>query len=543
MSRAVRTVTPRRRENGVGLPADADYSLGCEPVYEPGVGARPGRVTHCCLEHAGQTFGSLTDAPGQPSRWKICGLGWRTSEVRMQPEEIPDDDHELVIERVCAIDVAKASGKVCVRTPHPNRPDRRTSRVWDVSATSRAVTELAEHLIGEGIERVTVESTSDYWRIWFYVLEAAGLDVQLVNAREVKNVPGRPKTDKLDAVWLAKLTEKGLLRPSFVPPVEVRQLRDYTRLRVDLTRERTRYWQRMEKLLEDALIKVSSVVSRLDSMSTRDMIEALIAGERDPGRLADLARGKMKAKRSELIAALDGRFDDHHRELARMLLDQIDTLTAQIATLTSRIEQLLAAMPDTRSRGDGGTGGDPDRPSTGHGVEPETAARFTDATLLTPVERLDEITGIGELNAQVVLAEVGLDMTRFPTPAHLVSWAKLCPRTIQSGPVTRGGKTGRGNPYLKGALGEAAAAAARTDTFLGERYRRIVKRRRKLKALVAVARAILVVIWHLLANPEARFRDLGPDYHTQRIHTERQLRNHIAQLTAMGYRVTLEPAA
>ena len=164
MSRAVRTVTPRRRENGVGLPADADYSVGCEPVYEPGVGARPGRVTHCCLEHAGQTFGSLTDAPGQPSRWKICGLGWRTSEVRMQPEEIPDDDHELVIERVCAIDVAKASGKVCVRTPHPNRPDRRTSRVWDVSATSRAVTELAEHLIGEGIERVTVESTSDYVR-------------------------------------------------------------------------------------------------------------------------------------------------------------------------------------------------------------------------------------------------------------------------------------------------------------------------------------------------------------------------------------------
>src|SRR6476659_8277006 len=381
------------------------------------------------------------------------------------------------------------------------------------------------------------------WRIWYYLLEAAGLDVQLVNARDVKNVPGRPKTDKLDAVWLAKLTEKGLLRPSFVPPAEIRQLRDYTRLRVDLTRERTRYWQRLEKLLEDALIKISAVASTLDTLSTRDMIEALIAGERDPGRLADLARGKMKAKRSELIAALDGRFDDHHRELARMLLDQIDTLTAQIAALTSRIEQLLAAMPDTRSRGDGGTGGDPDRPSTGHGVEPETAARFTDATLLTPVERLDEITGIGELNAQVVLAEVGLDMTRFPTPAHLVSWAKLCPRTIQSGPVTRGGKTGRGNPYLKGALGEAAAAAARTDTFLGERYRRIVKRRGKLKALVAVARAILVVIWHLLANPEARFRDLGPDYHTQRIHTERKLRNHIAQLTAMGYRVTLEPAA
>ena len=364
------------------------------------------------------------------------------------------------------------------------------------------------------MEKVTVESTSDYWRIWYYLLEAAGLGAagQRPGCEECA---GRPKTDKLDAVWLAKLTEKGLLRPSFVPPAEIRRLRDYTRLREDLTHERTRYWQRLEKLLEDALIKISAVASTLDTLSTRDMIEALIAGERDPGRLADLARGKMKAKRSELIAALDGRFDDHHAELARMLLDQIDTLTAQIATLTSRIEQLLAAMPDTRSRGDGGTGGDPDRPSTGHGVEPETAARFTDATLLTPVERLDEITGIGEHNAQVVLAEIGLDMTRFPTPAHLVSWAKLCPRTIQSGPVTRSGKTGRGNPYLKGALGEAAAAAAKTDTFLGERYRRIVKRRGKLKALVAVARAILVIIWHLLANPEARFRDLGPDYHAR----------------------------
>ena len=201
-------------------------------------------------------------------------------------------------------------------------------------------------------------------------------------------------------------------------------------------------------------------------------------------------------------------------------------------------------MPDTRSRGDGGTGGDPDRPSTGHGVEPETAARFTDATLLTPVERLDEITGIGELNAQVILAEIGLDMTRFPTPAHLVSWAKLCPRTIQSGPVTRGGKTGKGNPYLKGALGEAAAAAAKTDTFLGERYRRIVKRRGKLKALVAVARSILVVIWHLLARPrQPASATSDPTTTPSRIDTERKLRNHIAQLTAMGYRVTLEPAA
>jgi transposase len=381
-------------------------------------------------------------------------------------------------------------------------------------------------LAERGIEKVTIESTSDYWRIWYYLLEAAGLDVQLVNARDVKNVPGRPKTDKLDAVWLAKLTEKGLLRPSFVPPAPIRQLRDYTRLRVDLTRERSRYWQRLEKLLEDALIKLSSVASTLDTLSARDMIEALIAGERDPRRLADLARARMKTKRPALIKALDGRFDDHHAELARMLLDQIDTLTAQIATLTARIDDLLVAAEPGEDDG----GGNP----TG-----ETMATGG----LSTVERLTEIPGIGSTGAQIILAEIGLDMTQFPTAAHLVSWAKLCPRTIQSGPVTRGGKTGKGNPYLKGALGEAAAAAAKTDTFLGQRYRRIVKRRGKLKALVAVARSILVVVWQLLSNPTARFHDLGADYHATRINIERRTRNHIAQLAALGYRVTLEPAA
>ncbi len=440
------------------------------------------------------------------------------------PQEIPDAEHELVIEHVCAIDVAKAFGKVCVRTP---RERRRVSKVWDVEATSGAVTELAAQLINLGIEKVTIESTSDYWRIWYYLLEAAGLDVQLVNARDVKNVPGRPKTDKLDAVWLAKLTEKGLLRPSFVPPQPIRQLRDYTRLRVDLTRDRSRYWQRLEKLLEDALIKLSSVASTLDTLSARDMIEALISGERDPRRLADLARARMKTKRTELIKALDGRFDEHHAELARMLLDQIDTLTAQIRTLTTRIDDLLAAAEPAENDGPG---------------NPSVYAKPADSGL-SAVERLEEIPGIGRSGAQIILAEIGLDMTQFPTPAHLVSWAKLCPRTVQSGPVTRGGKTGKGNPYLKGALGEAAAAAAKTDTFLGERYRRIVKRRGKLKALVAVARSILVIIWQLLSDPAARFFDLGSDYHASRISIERRLRNHIAQLSAMGFRVTVEPAA
>jgi transposase len=450
--------------------------------------------------------------------------------VQPEVEEIPDAEHELLVARVAAIDVAKASGKVCVRLP--GRAGRRVSRVWDVAATSGPVAELAEHLVEQGIEKVTVESTSDYWRIWYYLLEAAGLSVQLVNARDVKNVPGRAKTDKLDSVWLAKLTEKGLLRPSFVPPAPIRRLRDYTRLRTDLTHDRSRQVQRLEKLLEDALIKLSAVATDITGVSGRAMIEALIAGQRDPKVLAKLARGRMKTKHSALVAALDGRFDDHHGELARMLLDQIDALTTQIDALSARIDELLAAMPDAQ----------PVDPHSGGPLPGPSIDTAPDAAL-GAVERLDEIPGIGPNTAQVILAEIGLDMSRFPTAAHLVSWAKLCPRTIQSGPVTRGGKTGKGNPYLKGALGDAAAAAAKTNTFLGERYRRIVKRRGKLKALVAVARSILVIVWQLLSDPTARFHDLGPDYHNRRINLERRMRNHIAQLTAMGYRVTLEPAA
>lgn len=450
--------------------------------------------------------------------------------MKREPEEIEDEEHEQILERVCAIDVAKASGKVCTRVPHESRPGRRRTRVWDVDATTNAILELGEHLAAEQIEKVTLESTSDYWRIWFYLLEAAGLQVQLVNARDVKNAPGRPKTDKLDSVWQAKLTERGMLRPSFVPPAEIRRLRDYTRLRTDLTRERTRYWQRLEKLLEDSLIKVSAVASSLDTMSVRDMLEALIAGERDPKVLAGLARGRMKAKHGALVEALTGRFDDHHAELARMLLDQIDALNAQIGKLTSRIEELIAAIPAAQGvDADGSTG-----PGAGTGP---------DAARPDAITRLDEIPGISVHGAQIILAEIGLDMTRFPTAGHLVSWARLCPRTIQSGARSSAGKTGKGNPYLKGVLGEIAAAAAKTDTFLGERYRRIVKRRGKLKALVAVARTILVIIWHLLSSTAARYHDLGVGYYDERTSKQKKVRNHIRQLEALGYAVTLAPAA
>jgi transposase len=447
-----------------------------------------------------------------------------------EPQEIPAEEHEQILERVAAVDVAKASGMVCVRVPHRDRARKRRTLVWEVPATTNAVLELAGHLVGERIEKVTMEATSEYWRIWFYLLEAAGLDVQLVRAHDVKQAPGRPKTDKLDAVWLAKLTERGMLRPSFVPPAEIRQLRDYTRLRADLTRERARYYCRLEKLLEDALIKISAVVSKLDTLSARDMVEALIAGERDPKVLAGLARGRMRVKQAALVEALTGRFDDHHAELARMLLDQIDALTAQIGRLTTRIEQLIAAIPAAQGVDVDGTTG----PDAGLGEG---------APVLPAIDRLDEITGIGREGAQVIIAEIGLDMSRFPTPGHLVSWAKLSPRTIQSGARSRAGRTGKGNPYLKGMLGEAAAAASKTDTFLGERFRRIVKRRGKLKALVAIARSILVICWHLLNETATRYRDLGADYYASRIDKDRKARNHIRQLQTLGYTVTLEPAA
>lgn len=445
-------------------------------------------------------------------------------------EEIDSDEDERPLERVAAVDVAKASGMVCVRVPHRSVAGRRVTKVWEVSSTTRAIMELADQLAEEGVERVVVESTSDYWRPFVYLFQARGLTTWLVNARDVKQVQGRPKTDKLDAVWLAKLNERGMLRPSFVPPAEIRQLRDYTRLRVDLIHERTRHKQRMEKLLEDALIKLSTVASDIFGVSGRAMMEALIAGERDPKVLAEMAKGRMRIKQAALVEAFHGRFDDHHAELARMLLDQIDGLEEQINKLTARIDHLIDQLPAAHRPGEESS------PSGGGSGEEATE----DVSVLAV---LDEVTGIGVRGAQVLVAEIGLDMTQFPTAGHLVSWAKQAPGTKQSGPITRSGKTGKGNPYLKGVLGEMAAAAAKTDTFLGARYRRLVKRCGKQKALVAVARSILVIVWHLLADPTARFHDLGADYYDTRVDHDRKTRQLVRQLQALGHQVALNPAA
>jgi len=447
-----------------------------------------------------------------------------------QPREVHDEEHERVWERVAAVDVAKGSGVVATRVPDEDRPGRRRTHVHTVPARAGAIIELGDYLRGLQVQVVTLESTSDYWRIWFVLLEAAGLKVQLVNARTVKNVPGRAKTDKNDAVWLAKLTERGMLRPSFVPPPEIRRLRELTRLRADLVHDRTRHWARMEKLLERALIKISDVMSELNCVSGRAMIEALIAGQRSPRALAGLARASLRKKQAELIEALTGRFEDHHGEQAQILLDLIDALTARIETLNTRIGELISQIPAAWGiDADGATGPDA---GTGPG-----------ARVLPAIMRLDEIAGCGVAAAQAVIAEIGLDMTVFGAPARLVSWAKRCPQTRQSGSKTSHGKAGKGNPYLGGILGEIAASAARTDTFLGERYRRIAKRRGKRKALAAIARSILIIIYHLLADPEARYHDLGPDHYDTRTDRDRKIRNHIRQLQALGLDVTLRPQA
>jgi transposase len=450
--------------------------------------------------------------------------------VSKKPQVIDDEERERVHERVAAVDVAKDTGMVCTRLPHPSRPGARQSTVWTVRARMGAIRALGRQLARDGIEIVTLESTSDYWRIWFFVLEACGLAVQLVNASQAKSLPGRPKTDKLDAMWLARLTEMGLLRASFVPPRAIRDLRDYTRMRTRLIQERTRCFQRMEKLLESALVKLSSVASKLTTLSAQDMIKAMIAGQRDPLVLAALARTAMKARHDDLVLALDGMFDDHHGELAGILLDQIAFLDQRIAALSARAATLTAAMPAAWGIDAGGT----TSPDAGTGP---------DAAALPAVTRLAEVPGISPDLARAIIAEIGLDMSRFPTAAHLVSWAGLCPSARQSGPRTRAGKKGQGNTWLRGTLGQAANGAARTQTFLGERYHRILRRRGKAKAQVAVARSILVIIWHLLKDPAARYTELGHGYYQGRLDTDRRLKNHIRQIQALGFTVSITKAA
>ena len=415
-------------------------------------------------------------------------------------------DDEQIIERVAALDIGKAELVCCVRLPGKTGA-RRAQEVSTHSTMTRSLAELANRLVDLRVERVVMEATSDYWKPVFYLLEAHGLEPWLVNARDVKHLPGRPKTDVLDAVWLCKVAERQMLRPSFVPPAEIRRLRDLTRYRMSLVATRGAEKNRVEKLLEDACIKLSVVASDIFGVSGREMMDAMVAGERDPARLAETARTRMRAKIPELKEAFTGFFTEHHAMLLSQMLNRIDGIEADIDLLDSRIEAHLAPFADA-------------------------------------VERLDQIPGIGATAAAVIIAEIGVDMSRFPTAGHLCSWAKFSPGIKSSAGKTKGrGSTGHGNRYLARILGEAAVTAGRSETFLGERYRRIARRRGKKRAQVAIGRSMLIIIWHLLADPDTRYRDLGPDHYTRAVNTEAKKRNHVRQLQALGYTVTIEPAA
>ncbi len=408
---------------------------------------------------------------------------------------------DLMHPRCAGLDVSKRDAKVCVRVPGQGRAAAR-STVTTWGSVTNQVLALREHLIGEQVTLVVMEATGDYWKPFYYLLEDAPFEVMLVNARHVKNLPGR-KTDVSDAAWLAQLGAHGLVRGSFVPPEPIRQLRDLTRTRTTVTRERAKEIQRLEKLLEDAGIKLSSVATDISGVSGRAMLEALISGVRDPVVLADLAKRRLRSKIPALTEALTGRFGEHHAFLARLHLDLIDQHSCAIANLTARIEVV---------------------------IEPFRGAR----------DLMVSIPGISISVAEVIIAETGADMSRFSTAGHLASWAGTCPGSNESAGRIKSTTTRPGNPYLKGALGIAAMSAARShDTYLAVKYRRIASRRGPIKAIVAIEHAMLVAIWNMLTNG-VFYQDLGADYYTK-LNPDKTKQRAVNQLRQMGYDVTLTP--
>ncbi|MGH2915704.1 MAG: IS110 family transposase [Solirubrobacteraceae bacterium] len=408
---------------------------------------------------------------------------------------------EQVLERCAALDVHKAQVTVWVRVPN-GRGGREDLRAR-YSTMAADLLSLRDWLKQLGVTHVAMEATGVYWKAPYYVLED-DYELLLVNAAHTKNLPGR-KTDMKDAEWLCQLLECGLLRASFVPPREFRELRDLTRYRKSLIAERQRQANRLHKVLEDAGVKLSCVASDVLGVSGRLMLEALISGTRDPGVLAELAKGKLRAKIPALKQALAGSFSNHHATMVGHILAHLDYLEEAIGQLTGEIEQQIAPFA-------------------------------------TKVERLDQIPGVGELTAQVIIAELGVDMSRFASHRHAASWAKLCPGNHESAGKRRSGRTGKGNRHLRAALVEAAQAAARTkDTYLRAQYEQIKRRHGHNKAIVAVAHSILVAAYHMLRD-DVDYQDLGGDYFARRSDPERMARRLVAQLERLGHTVTLEEA-
>ena len=408
---------------------------------------------------------------------------------------------ERVIERCCGLDVHKKTVVACVRVP--GRTSAREQQVRTFGTTTAELLALRDWLGGYGVTHVAMESTGVYWKPIFYVLEDAFTCV-LANAAQIAQVPGR-KTDVKDCAWIAQLLEHGLVRGSFVPPAPIRELRDLTRYRAALIGEHTRETNRLQKVLEDAGIKLASVASDVLGVSGRAMLDALTQGTHDPDVLADLARGALRRKLPALRQALTGRFRPHHAFLVSQVLAHLDYLDEVIEALSTHLDEVMAPFAEE-------------------------------------VSRLDTIPGVNKRTAEVLIAEIGVDMGVFPTAAHLASWAGLCPGNNESAGKHRSGKTRRGNRWLRAALTEAALAATRrSGCALAARYRRLMRHRGHKKAVVAVAHSILVTAYHLLARQTA-YRELGADSF-DRMHAERAKRRAIQALERQGYKVTIEPAA
>ena len=373
------------------------------------------------------------------------------------------------------------------------------------ATTAKGIRELADWLATFEVELVVMEATGVYWKAVYYGLEDVFDEVWLVNAHHVKNVPGR-KTDMSDAQWLADVAAHGMVRPSMVPPPPIRALRELTRYRRTQVQARGVEIQRLEKLLQDAGIKLTSVASKVWSKSSRAMIEMLISGHADPAALAELAKGRMRSKIPALTEAMESRWQPHHTVVARRILAHIDFLDSTIAELSDEIVERL---------------------------------RPFDAL----VELWTTIPGVSTLTAQIMVAEIGADMDRFPTAGHLASWAGVAPASYESAGKRRPAGTRHGSRHLRQALVEAARAASRTrGTFLSARYSRIARRRGPNKAAVAIAHTILVSAWHMAVTGET-YHDLGDDFYNQRRDPARRVNHHIRQLETAGYTVTLTPAA
>jgi transposase len=401
--------------------------------------------------------------------------------------------------RCAGIDVHKGTVVLCVRCC--DRPGKVFEEIRTFSTMTRDLLALADWLANHGVTHVAMESTGVYWKPVFNILEG-GVQVILVNAEHIKQVPGR-KTDVKDCQWIAQLLQHGLLKASFVPPVPIRELRDLTRQRTQLIQERSAAANRIQKVLEDANIKLASVATDVLGASGRDMLEALIAGETDPEKLADLARKRLREKIPALQLALQGRVTDHHRFLLRMHLDHVMHLEELIGRLGSRIEEALAPFAEV-------------------------------------VERLVTIPGISQRVAETVVAEIGMNMEQFPSAGHLASWAGMCSGNNESAGKRRSGRTTKGNRWLKRILVQAAWAASHSKgTYLATQYRRLAKRRGRKRALVAVGHTLLGIIYHMLKRGTT-YAELGPDFLDQ-LEPERLTRQLIKRLEALGHKVTLEP--